>query len=53
MESQEPPSWLAGPETMADLASECLKHHLKGEYVGTSEHLETIREFERHTASKS
>jgi len=49
---QEPPSWLAGPETMADLASECLKHHLKGKYVGTSEHLETIREFERHTASK-
>ena len=45
--NEKAPSWLAGQETIADLASECLKHHLKGNYTGTSEHLETIREYER------
>lgn len=44
---QEAPRWLVGQETMADLASDCLKDHLSGEYKGSSEHLETIREYSR------
>ena len=48
---QVAPGWLTGSETMADYASECLKHHLKGEYRGTSEHLETVREYERRHPS--
>lgn len=48
---QEEPAWLSGGETMEDMASECLKAHLKGDYRGTSEHLETIREYERRHAN--
>lgn len=45
--NQTVPAWLSDGETADDMASDCLKDHLSGTYKGTSEHLETIREYER------
>ena len=49
---QDAPAWLSGGETMADMASDCLKDHLSGDYKGTSEHLETVREYLRRHPSQ-
>ena len=48
---QEPPRWMAG-EPLSDMASDCLKDHLSGDYKGSSEHLETVREYQRRHPSR-